>query len=473
MEKEKVQEVQFVKITDIVIKEDRFRQLFTEKNLTELQDSISSGPGLINAVTVKPDMELNTGESRLKAITILHDLGLPVKYHGKVVPEGYIPAIIVENNLSTIDFLKAELHENTHRENFTFLEEANAIAKIARLEQAIINEEKAKSEPEQRKQPLPLGIPLSKISPQAIQNTAEKVFDAAPSEHYKKQVKDSLIMVNALEKNPELADKLKKATSMTEAQKILAKSAQTELRETLAVAQGKNFSSKMHTLIHGDCLEEMAKLPEKSFDVCLTDPIYGVNAGNFGDSGGRMSNFDHTYNDSPENFKEIMPKALRLVSKLLKDKAHIYLACDLRHYFFLRETLLAVGDKNNPWRIPNAPFIQYKLAGGRVPVPGYTPRRSYEVWLYAYRGEKQEYKLINDVIECTSDRTETHGAGKPKDLLKTFLSRSCMPGDKVIDFMAGSCGIIPACHELKLHCTAIEIEAAYYGRGLERIKELR
>jgi DNA modification methylase len=229
----------------------------------------------------------------------------------------------------------------------------------------------------------------------------------------------------------------------------------------------------MHSIIHGDCLEELAKLPLASFDVCLTDPIYGINAGNFSDQGGRMSGNSHDYNDSLENFTEIMPKALKLVSRVLKDRAHIYLACDLRNYPLLRKFLADSSIPGNEWRIPNAPFIQYKVGGGRVPHPGYTPRRSYELWLYAYRGEKQEYKLINDVVECVSDRTESHGAGKPKDLLKTFLSRSCMPGDTVIDFMAGSGSIVPACHELKLKCTAIELEEAYYGRILERIKELK
>lgn len=31
------------------------------------------------------------------------------------------------------------------------------------------------------------------------------------------------------------------------------------------------------TLIHGDCLEEMKKMPDKSMDLIVTDPPYGVN----------------------------------------------------------------------------------------------------------------------------------------------------------------------------------------------------
>lgn len=33
------------------------------------------------------------------------------------------------------------------------------------------------------------------------------------------------------------------------------------------------------TIIQGDCLEVMKTFPDKSFDLCLTDPPYGINAG--------------------------------------------------------------------------------------------------------------------------------------------------------------------------------------------------
>ena len=34
------------------------------------------------------------------------------------------------------------------------------------------------------------------------------------------------------------------------------------------------------TILHIDCLEYMATLPDKSFDLCIVDPPYGINAGN-------------------------------------------------------------------------------------------------------------------------------------------------------------------------------------------------
>ncbi len=31
------------------------------------------------------------------------------------------------------------------------------------------------------------------------------------------------------------------------------------------------------TLLHGDCIDYMKDLPDDAFDLCITDPQYGVN----------------------------------------------------------------------------------------------------------------------------------------------------------------------------------------------------
>ena len=36
------------------------------------------------------------------------------------------------------------------------------------------------------------------------------------------------------------------------------------------------FETELGTLYHGDCLEVMQEFPENHFDLCLTDPQYGL-----------------------------------------------------------------------------------------------------------------------------------------------------------------------------------------------------
>lgn len=474
-------EIKYVPLEEIKIAEDRFRSVFTEKNLSSLQESISSKPGLLNAITVKGDLTLLTGESRLKAITALHAIDMPVFYQGEQVPAGKIPAIVCHSVTQEIHCLQAEFNENVHRENFTYMEESMAAARIAKCQQAKLNQEKAKLSPEElsaerQSKFLPLGIPLKSVSSEAIKETTKILNDGKSGGGYTDNTRQALrvaaIVSGEVEASDGLKSALSKAKSATEAKKLLHSNDLEVQRARLAAEQGVNFKSKMHTVVQGECLETLKGLKAASFDCCLTDPIYGINSNKFGDGAGKMTGLSHDYDDSPEYFKDIMPKILLQVTRLCKPGAHLYLACDIRHWLWLKEAVEASSDKSNPWKVPNAPFIQHKKGGGRVPVPGFTPRRSYEVWLYAYRGGKQELKMIDDVISCESDRTETHGASKPVELLRTFLQRSCMPGESVLDFMAGSGGVLPAAHGLKLKVTAIEQNPVSYGRCLERLREL-
>ena len=478
-------ELRYIPVADVKIPQGRFRLTFSEKTLSDLQDSLSKPPGLINPITVRRDCTLIAGESRLKVIGVLIDLGMPVFFNGEQLPSGVIPVLMPKTDLAEVDYLTMELHENTIRSGFTFMEEQEAIAKIARINREILESRNgvktgAEKIAEAMAKAPPLGLPALKIptpeqlNKEAIKQTAISMGDGVLSETKVRQVREALKITEAVKNNPELAKQMEKVTTNKEAAKVLENFANQERQVELARIVGKGFSAKNHKIIHGDCLIELPKLEEK-FDVCLTDPIYGINAGNFGNAAGKMNNFVHKYEDSPETFHAIMPKALKLMTRVMKPAAHVYLACDIRNYFALKDYLEKASDPDNPWKVTSAPFIQYKLGGGRVPVPGLTPRRSYELWLYAYRGGKKEHRCINDVIECSADRVEnqSHGAGKPKELLKTFLIRSCQPGDRVLDFMAGSGSIIPACHELNLACTAIEISDEYYGTCVSRLQDLK
>ena len=139
-------EIQFIDTSEVKISEDRFRKVFSEQTLSDLQKSISSGLGLINAITVREDFSLITGETRLKAITALHTLGEAVFFNGEEVPSGKIPALVLESDFDEIAYLQSEFDENAHRESFTYIEEAQAIARIAKLKEAIRRKDSGETE---------------------------------------------------------------------------------------------------------------------------------------------------------------------------------------------------------------------------------------------------------------------------------------------------------------------------------------
>jgi DNA modification methylase len=92
--------------------------------------------------------------------------------------------------------------------------------------------------------------------------------------------------------------------------------------------------------------------------------------------------------------------------------------------------------------------------------------------LYAIKGHKKTTAIYPDVITTTADIGLQHGAQKPVALYENLLTRSCLPGDKVLDCFAGSGTIFPAAHNLKLTAVGIEMSTEYYGICLNRLKEL-
>ena len=82
----------------------------------------------------------------------------------------------------------------------------------------------------------------------------------------------------------------------------------------------------MINLQHGDCLELMSKLPDKSVDLVVTDPPYKVTArGNSGTSGGilkeKINKKGMVFAENNIEIESWLPELYRV----LKDKGHAYI----------------------------------------------------------------------------------------------------------------------------------------------------
>lgn len=211
---------------------------------------------------------------------------------------------------------------------------------------------------------------------------------------------------------------------------------------------------------------QLPLLRDGQFDVILTDPPYGMGADQFGDSGG-MNMSAHSYADTYEVFKESLALATLHFGRLTKDQAHLYWFCDIDRFIESRIAFEAAG-----WWVHRTPLIWHKPNGSRAPWPEHGPQRKYEFILYAVKGKKPTIKLAGDVITCSNEQGMEHGAQKPVELYKELLSRSCQPGDSVLDCFAGTGPILPAAHELRVKATAIERDATSYGIAAGRLKRI-
>jgi DNA modification methylase len=125
------------------------------------------------------------------------------------------------------------------------------------------------------------------------------------------------------------------------------------------------------------------------------------------------------------------------------------------------------------WMVFRTPLIWYKKAGMRAPWPEWGPQRKYETILYAVKGKRPVLKMLGDVLDYPPDANLGHAAQKPVALFSDLLSRTCLPGQSVLDPFAGSGPIFSAAHGLKVRATGIEQDQASYGIMCQRIAALR
>lgn len=468
---------QLIPLTSIIIRKDRQRQSFDAQKEDDLRTSIETN-GLLHAPVVREEagqLILVAGETRIRQMKDIWQLGGSFTYNGETVPEGMIPC----TNLGPVTELQAEeaeLDENLKRADLTWQERVDAEAKLHRLrvkQSEVVIAEARKVAEQQIEEAKASGegtgdgfidAVMSHIpKPHTVADTAQELFGRNDG-GYQAQVKRSVILAQHLD-NPVIA----KAKTADEALKLLKKQEDRERNIQMAVAVGKTFTADAHTLLNGSCLDLMAK-PEfvGRFDVILTDPPYGMGADSFGDGGGKLSNSEHHYDDSYESWKELMRVWCPLAYQVAKPKAHLYAFCDLDRFHEFKLMLTAAG-----WDVFRTPFVIHKLNSGRVPRPEHGPRRQYELCLYAIKGDKQVTCIRPDVIAAEADRNMTHGAQKPVAVYQDLLSRSVLPGDEVLDCFAGSGTLLPAAHMLKCTATLMEMEPEYYAMCLKRVEALR
>jgi len=212
-------------------------------------------------------------------------------------------------------------------------------------------------------------------------------------------------------------------------------------------------------MVHGDCMEYMASLPDNAFELAIVDPPYGIGQP-------KQSNLKG-YNGRASLDDRLQKNRLNQGSGKLKDRALNQSDCEwdnampkqeyfdeLRrvsvnqiiwggNYFPLSPTrCIIVWDKVQPWEN----FSQVEMA-----------------WT-SFDSPAQLFKYDN--------RTggKMHPTQKPVALYKWLLSRYAKPGDRILDTHGGSGSSVIACLDMCFPIVWIEKDQDYYNAALARIK---
>ena len=207
----------------------------------------------------------------------------------------------------------------------------------------------------------------------------------------------------------------------------------------------KSGGTVLIEMLNMDCMEYMAGLPDKAFDLSCVDPPYGIGVkasvgGNNKAAVKQYNGFDDSNIPDRVYFEELIR-----VSKNQIIWGGNYFIENLKN-----TSCFIVWDKENTGN-----FADCELA-----------------WTSFNSAVRKFSFRWNGMIQGNMKNKEEriHNCQKPVALYKWLLSRYAKPGDRILDTHGGSGSICIACHDLGYDLTWIEKDADYYEAACKRYK---
>jgi DNA modification methylase len=223
-----------------------------------------------------------------------------------------------------------------------------------------------------------------------------------------------------------------------------------------------------------NCLTVMANIADKSIDLCITDPPWGVDYKAFREK----FKGQEIFNDKLSEYRKLMEDFPYELRRVLKNDAGVYLFCgattpvttdgkeihwgpyDVLKRFFragFKPRRMIVWDKTSPGR-----GYRYRF---RLEFILYFTKREQSVF-YGDGEFRDELILLNEEAEMIRYQkvhggNKKHPAEKPIRLYESFIKDSTRIGELVIDPFAGSGPLIEACKNTSRNFLVVEQNEKY------------
>lgn len=219
-------------------------------------------------------------------------------------------------------------------------------------------------------------------------------------------------------------------------------------------------------LVNGDCLCEMAKIPDKSIDLVVTDPPYKIVQGGCTNKAVRFKGASSAeiqkgtlFNHNDIEFIDWLPSVYRV----LKDGSHCYIMCNDRNLRDLLNACEKVGFK----------LLNILVWGKSKHSPNRYYMKNCEFIVFLRKGFA---KNINDMgtkqlLMVDNVDSKLHPSEKPVRLMQILVENSSNEQELVLDPFMGSCSVGYACMETNRNFIGIELDDNYFKIAQERVQQ--
>ena len=203
----------------------------------------------------------------------------------------------------------------------------------------------------------------------------------------------------------------------------------------------------LNEIVNMDWNEAIKQVSDKSIDLVVTDPPYGMKF----QSNHRKVQHKSIQNDDNLDWLESWVIELK---RVCKDEAHLYIFCSWHNIDLFKQIVGAYFQVKNI-------LIWEKNNTGMGDLEGdYAPK--YEMIIFCSNGQK---KLNGgrdaNILKAKRTWNENHPTEKPVNLIRYLIEKSSNKGDLVLDTFAGSFSTARACKEIGRDFICFEVEPEY------------
>jgi len=200
-------------------------------------------------------------------------------------------------------------------------------------------------------------------------------------------------------------------------------------------------------LFNMDCMEYMADLPDKAFDLAIVDPPYGIAEDGYRENNRSKLAVSTNYHKALWDQAKPSQKYFRELERISQNQivwGGNHLADLIGHF----SPCWLVWDKDN-----SGNFADCELA--------YTSfTTAVRKFTYRWNGMLQQ--------DMTNKETRIHPTQKPKALYRWILENYAEPGQRILDTHLGSGSSAIAAHYFGCDFVGTELDPDYYAAAVER-----